>query len=77
LEYINLFDTKITDAGIKELAKLKGLKKIYCWQTKVTQAGVDALKKALPGVEVDTGWQDKMPVVVDSAAKVAVNKISK
>lgn len=61
LEYINLFDTKITDAGLIELAKLKALKKVYCWQTKVTIAGINALKKVLPKVEVDMGWQDKMP----------------
>lgn len=74
LEYINLFDTKITDVGIKELGKLKGLKKVYCWQTKVTQAGVIALKKALPTVEIDTGWQDKMPVLVDSSARLIVKR---
>ena len=74
LEYINLFDTKITDVGIVALAKLKGLKKVYCWQTKVTQAGVIALKRALPNVEVDMGWQEKMPVLVDSSARIAVKK---
>lgn len=60
LEYINLFDTQISDAGLKELAKLKNLKKVYCWQTKVTKAGVIALQKALPNVEVNTGWEDKI-----------------
>ncbi len=74
LEYINLFDTKITDAGIAALAKLKGLRKVYCWQTKVTQAGVIALRKALPNVEIDTGWQEKLPVIVDSSTRVAVKK---
>ena len=74
LEYINLFDTKITDVGIAALAKLKALKKVYCWKTKVTQAGVAALKKALPNVEIDMGWQENMPVIVDSSARVAVKK---
>lgn len=59
LEYLNLFDTKISDAGIQSLAKLKSLKKLYCWQSKVTKAGVEALKKALPNVEIDTGWEEK------------------
>jgi hypothetical protein len=74
LEYINLFDTKITDAGIAALSKLKGLKKVYCWQTKVTIAGVNALKKALPSVEVDMGWQDKIPST-DTTKKVEEKKV--
>ena len=74
LEYINLFDTKVTDVGIAELAKLKGLKKVYCWQTKVTIAGVNALKKALPNVEIDMGWQDKLPMT-DTSTKVLEKKV--
>ncbi|MFC0181268.1 leucine-rich repeat domain-containing protein [Pseudarcicella hirudinis] len=69
LEYINLFDTRVTDAGIKELAKLKSLKKVYVWQTKVTRYGIEMLKKAIPGVEVDSGWEMKVPVPADSAQK--------
>lgn len=69
LEYINLFDTRVTDAGIKELAKLKSLKKVYVWQTKVTRSGIEMLKKAIPGVEVDSGWEMKVPVPADSAQK--------
>ena len=74
LEYINLFDTKVTDIGIKELSKLKGLKKVYCWQTKVTLAGVNVLKKALPNVEVDMGWQDKLPFT-DTTKKIEEKKV--
>ena len=74
LEYINLFDTKVSDVGIAELAKLKGLKKVYCWQTKVTIAGVNALKKALPNVEIDMGWQDKLPMT-DTSTKVLEKKV--
>ncbi|MCU0469044.1 MAG: ribonuclease inhibitor [Arcicella sp.] len=74
LEYINLFDTKVTDAGLRELGKLKGLKKVYCWQTKVTQTGVDALRKALPTVEVDTGWKDKLPTT-DTTIKPTEKKV--
>jgi len=74
LEYINLFDTQITDVGIEALAKLKGLKTVYCWQTKVTVAGINALKKSLPNVEIDMGWQDKMPMT-DTTKKVLDKKI--
>lgn len=68
LEYLNLFDTEITDAGLVKLAKLKSLKKVYVWQTKVTKAGVESLKKALPSLEVDMGWE--VPVVTNDSAKV-------
>ena len=57
LEYLNLFNTKITDASLVKLSKIKSLKKVFLWQTKVTKPGVEALKKALPGIEVDMGWE--------------------
>ena len=62
LEYLNLFDTKITDSGIQSLAKLKSLKNIYCWKSKVTKTGIQALKKALPHVEIHTGWEETTQV---------------
>ncbi|MDR6560106.1 MULTISPECIES: c-type cytochrome domain-containing protein [unclassified Arcicella] len=74
LEYINLFDTQISDVGIKELAKLKSLKKVYCWQTKVTKQGVLALQKALPNVEVNIGWEDKIPT--NDTNKVITQKVA-
>jgi uncharacterized membrane protein/mono/diheme cytochrome c family protein len=76
LEYINLFDSKITDAGLKELAKLPAIKKIYCWQTKVTKQGVEALKKINPKIEIDTGWQDKIPTT-DTTKTLIAKEIAK
>ena len=46
--YVHLYDTKITDAGsvhLKGLTKLKGLTLVF---TKIIDAGVADLKKALP-----------------------------
>ena len=40
--------TKITDASLKEVAKLKQLRFVNLEDTKVTKAGVDQLIKALP-----------------------------
>ena len=67
LEYLNLFDTQITDAGLLKLAKMKSLKKVFLWQTKVTKSGVENLKKAIPGLDVDMGWE--APVVNADSTK--------
>ena len=44
--------TKITDAGLKEIAKLQKLSTLYLSDTKITDAGVAELKKALPKCEI-------------------------
>ena len=44
--HLNL--TRITDAGLEEVAKLQKLTKLSLSGTKVTEAGVAELKKALP-----------------------------
>ena len=56
LTYLNLFGTAVSDAGLKHLTGLKNLKNLYVWQTKVTEAGAERLRKALPGVEIEMGW---------------------
>ena len=45
---ISLSETKITDSGLKELAKMKQLEMLGLCATKVTDAGVAELQKALP-----------------------------
>jgi hypothetical protein len=57
LTYLNLYGTQVTDAGLEHLKGLTHLKNLYVWQTKVTEAGVANLKKALPGVDISTGWE--------------------
>jgi uncharacterized membrane protein/mono/diheme cytochrome c family protein len=71
LEYLNLFDTQISDAALLKLAQLKSLKKVFLWQTKVTKTGVENLKKAIPGIEVDMGWEG--PALVDTVKVVGKN----
>jgi hypothetical protein len=58
LEYLNLYNTAVTDAGVADLSNLKALKNVYLWQSKVTDAGADTLKKAIPSVAVDLGWKE-------------------
>ena len=55
LEYLNLYGTKVSDAGLDPLKNLKKLKKLYLWQTQVTEAGVQKLKESLPDLEVVLG----------------------
>jgi hypothetical protein len=40
--------SRISDAGLKRIAKLKQLKKLDLSYTAVTDAGISALKKELP-----------------------------
>ena len=55
LESINLYGTKVTDAGVKKLTALPNLKRLYLWQTAVTPAAIAELQKAMPAVEIVTG----------------------
>ncbi len=57
LEYLNLFATGIGDEGLQRVAGLKALRRLYVWQTKVTDAGVAKLQEALPDLEIDRGWE--------------------
>ena len=56
LTYLNLYATEISDTGLLHLKNLSKLKKLYLSQTKVTKAGVADLQKALPQLDVNTGW---------------------
>jgi hypothetical protein len=50
LEYLNLVGTNFGDAGLEPLKKLKNIRKIYCWRSKVTTSGIAAFQKLHPGV---------------------------
>jgi hypothetical protein len=54
LHALGLIDTKITDAGLKEIAKLQKLTYPYLLNTKVTKAGVAELQKALPKCKISS-----------------------
>jgi hypothetical protein len=47
-----LDNTKITDAGLKEVAKLQQLTFLGLSDTQVTDAGVAELQKALPNCKI-------------------------
>lgn len=56
LTYLNVYGTAVTDAGLDQLSGLANLKSLFVWQTRVTPAGVEKLKKALPKLDIVTGW---------------------
>jgi hypothetical protein len=45
----------LTDAGLVHIKELKKLEYLSISWTKATQAGIDDLKKSLPGLRVDYG----------------------
>ncbi len=55
LESINLHTTNLSDAGLKLLAKQSSIKRIYAWQTKVTQQVVDSIRNENPSLVIDMG----------------------
>ena len=55
LEWLNLYGTQVTDAGLMKLKGLGNLKKVYLWQSKATADGAKALKVELPSLEVIFG----------------------
>jgi len=69
LEYLNLYGTKVTDAGLEALKGLKNLKKLYVWQTGVTDAGAAKLTAAIPGIDINMGWKE--PAAPAAEAKPA------
>jgi hypothetical protein len=52
LSHLNLRETKVTDAGLGDLAQLKRLKKLNLARTRVTDKGIAELKKMLRGCEI-------------------------
>lgn len=62
LEYLNLYgNAGVTDAGLANLEGMKKLKNLYLWQTKVTKAGAEKLKKALPKCDINLGLEPEKP----------------
>ena len=53
---LNLAYIKITDAGLKEVAKLQKLFNLQLYDTKITKTGVVELKKAMPKCRIDSDF---------------------
>jgi hypothetical protein len=55
LEVLNLHSTAISDPELNILSEMKSLKKVYLWQTEVTEEAVAILRQKRPDLEVNFG----------------------
>ena len=56
LKYLNLHSTKVTDRVFETLKTLPSLESLYLWQTDVSYEAAKAMQQAVPGLEVNLGW---------------------
>ena len=56
LSELNLYGTRITNASFEVFSKMKGLKKLFLWKTRVTKKGVAKFAAQYPNVEVMVGY---------------------
>jgi len=61
LASLNLYGTAISDQALASLGGLKSLKRIYVWQTKMTPDGAKKLAIAVPGLDVERGYEAPPP----------------
>jgi len=52
LEWLNMFGTKLTDAGLARLVSHPGLTRLYCGESAVTAAGVQAARESRPDLMI-------------------------
>jgi hypothetical protein len=55
---MSLWDTNVTDAGVKDLKELKNLTGLDLHNTKVTDAGLKELKEGSSGIHVLEAWSE-------------------
>ena len=54
----------MTDASLPVIQKMTSLKRVYLWQTEVTDTAVEELRKARPDLEVQLGITETAGVAV-------------
>jgi len=54
LSWLYLYESPITDTGLKELAKMKNLTWLKLSDTQITDTGVAELQKALPKCDISS-----------------------
>jgi hypothetical protein len=51
--FLDLYRARLTDVGLKELAKIKSLRSLNIRETKVTDAGAEEFLRALPNCDLE------------------------
>lgn len=59
LEILAISGNAINEASLKNLAKMKSLKKLYLWQTELSQQDQTSIIKSLPSTVIDFGFDGK------------------
>ncbi len=57
LTYLNLYGTQVSDNGLEHLKSLPNLSALYLWQSNATREGAAKLEAAIPGIEVNLGYE--------------------
>ena len=70
-----LYGTGITDEGLKHLAGLKHLQRLYLWQTKVSYDAAMAMEKDVAGLIVNFGYDH--PVVAKMRLTKELEQVKK
>lgn len=55
LEVLNIHSTQVSDSAVGNFEKFNALKKVYLWQTLMSQKAVDSLRDIHPNLEVNFG----------------------
>jgi hypothetical protein len=85
LELLNLYGCGITDAGLSHLHSLPRLKALFVTETKATEPGIAALRKALPKLvivpdralereQADAAWQTAKKALADMEIRLEAAK---
>lgn len=57
LEQLNVYNNPLTDTGVLALQKCITLKKLFVWKTNCSQLALTELKKKLPSLQIEGGYQ--------------------
>jgi hypothetical protein len=74
LEYVNLYGTAVTDAALDSLKGLPKLRRLYVWQTAVSYQAAEALRAAIPELEVNLGWDHPQVVKIRVTKEIETAK---
>ncbi|WP_332737067.1 FN3 associated domain-containing protein [Flavihumibacter sp.] len=81
LRQLSLAGTKVSGEGIRKLSGLTSLQKIYTWGTKLSPTDLTALRKQMPGVKFETGFEGDTilmplnPPIIENQESIIVDAV--